>query len=268
MYRVLSRKNVLTLAPLCLALAAMLACGPDGPTQEEIAAAREADVAEAEQAKMALDDLRAEQAELRNKLEGEVEEGAEELEELTEEARQELQAQIDALDLKIGEAAEQLSGMIAEKVNANPPLQGEPLDEYQQRLIDIKVDEDLMTGKEWIDKGGDYAKAINIYKSLLPLDPDNERVNAALETAEADRYMTEERFSQVKKGMSENDVRAVLGPVNLRHVRKFPEPSDVTLWLYQREDGNAAGVYFREQKGKRVVYSIDFDAVVKDEESE
>ncbi len=267
MYRVLSRMNVLAPASLCLVLASVLACGPSGPTEEEIAAARDADVVEAEQAKKALEDLRAEQAELRTKLEGEVEEGAEEVEELTDEARQGLQAQIDALDLKIDEAAEQLGALIAEKVNANPPIQGEPLDPYQQRLIDIKVDEDLMTAQEWIDKGGDYAKAINIYQSLLPLDPDNERVNAALEAAEADRFMTEERFSQLKKGMSEDEVREILGPVNLRNIRPYTDRG-VTLWLYLREDGNAAGVYFRERRGKQAVYSFDFDAVVKDEESE
>lgn len=267
MYRVLSQKNVLALAPLCLALAAVLACGPSGPTEEEIAAAREADVVEAEQAKKALDDLRAEQAALGDQLEGEAEEGAEEVEELTEEAGQSLQAQFDALDLKIEEAAEQLGAMIAEKVNANPPIQGEPLDQYQQRLIDIKVDEDLMTAQEWIDKGGDYAKAINIYESLLPLDPDNERVNAALEFAQAERFMTEERFSQLKKGMSEDEVREILGPVNLRNIRPYPDRG-VTLWLYLREDGNAAGVYFREKRGKQAVYSFDFNAVVKNEESE
>ncbi len=74
--------------------------------------------------------------------------------------------------------------------------------------------------------------------------------------------MTEERFAQVRKGMTEQDVRAILGQVNLRNIRPYPERK-VTAWFYPTaEDGAAAAVWFRMGKNDQlVVYDSKFEAV-------
>ena len=74
------------------------------------------------------------------------------------------------------------------------------------------------------------------------------------------RYVTEERFAELKKGMTPNEVRAILGPVNLRNVRDF-EDGITTGWFYLKDpevtgDAKAAaGIFFR--KGK--VYDLQWD---------
>jgi hypothetical protein len=80
--------------------------------------------------------------------------------------------------------------------------------------------------------------------------------------------MTQERFAQVKKGMTKDEVRELLGQVMLSNLREFPpaKASDrpVEGWFYKKKDGGAAGVYFREKRkgqGDWAVYNVDFDAI-------
>ena len=88
----------------------------------------------------------------------------------------------------------------------------------------------------------------------------------ALASAQQMRYMTEERFAQVKKGMTPSEVRAVLGPVNLHNVQEYPERK-VQAWFYPREGGGASGVYFRLDEDKNVytVYQTTFEVKGKEE---
>src|SRR6202035_499687 len=86
-------------------------------------------------------------------------------------------------------------------INDHPPIQGEPLDRRQQEAIRMRSDEELLLGADFIAKGGDYQRAIEIYEAALALDPAESRLQAALDAARAARYMTAERFAQVKPGM-------------------------------------------------------------------
>ncbi|MCG8454860.1 MAG: outer membrane protein assembly factor BamE, partial [Holophagales bacterium] len=103
---------------------------------------------------------------------------------------------------------------------------------------------------------------IGIYDQALSSDPENELLLAAKAEAEALRHMTEERFSQVEKGMSQEEVRELLGTVKSTNVRDFTERNRIG-WFYRKEDGGAAGVYFKPGKaeGEWTVESLDFDAV-------
>ena len=75
--------------------------------------------------------------------------------------------------------------------------------------------------------------------------------------------MTQERFGQVKKKMTMNEVRSLLGQVKRQLIREY-EDENATAWFYEKEDTGAAGVFFRESKvgrGDWKVYHTDFDAI-------
>jgi outer membrane protein assembly factor BamE (lipoprotein component of BamABCDE complex) len=122
----------------------------------------------------------------------------------------------------------------------------------------MKSAEDMVIAREFIEMGGDYRKAIEIYQSALVADPDNAALKSALDRAKADRYMTEARLAAVKKGMTEAQVRAVLGTPYHRNVKEYPEKK-VSAWFYPTNEANdAAGVYFN---AKKEVYEVKFDAI-------
>ena len=124
----------------------------------------------------------------------------------------------------------------------------------------MKSSEDLLLAHEYIDRGGDYAKAIDILASARTVDPDNQELAAAQAEAERLRYMDEERFSRIEKGMTADDVRAELGQVKQQNVR-HAEAGQV-VWLYPREDGAAAAVFFRARPdGGLEVDDTNFEAV-------
>ena len=130
-------------------------------------------------------------------------------------------------------------------------------DELRLAALDIEL------VAEYIVKGGDYRRAIDILQVALQLDPDNAAIQAAVEEARANRYMSEERFAQAKKGMTEEEVRNALGQVNLRNIRQFEERG-VVAWFYATaEGGPAAAVWFQADKksGKLKAYQLKYDAV-------
>jgi tetratricopeptide (TPR) repeat protein len=145
-------------------------------------------------------------------------------------------------------------------INEYAGFEGEdPFPEVKEALR-LKSYEDIVLAQEYIDRGGDYAKAVEIMQSALAVDPDNQDLSAKLAEAERLRYMDEERFSQVKKGMLEDEVRAALGQVKHQNVRKYDD-RNVTAWFYPREGGAAAAVFYRPDKGVLKVYDMNFDAV-------
>lgn len=167
-------------------------------------------------------------------------------------------ARIEEVRSAIDAGEDDIGGRLAAYINADPPIVGEPMKPEQIAAIRMKSSEDMFIAREFIDLGGDYRKAIEIYQSALVADPDNAEVQAALAEAERMRYMTDERFAAVKKGMSEAEVRGALGMPYLRNVKEYPEQK-VTAWFYPKNDaGDAAGVWFND---KKVVYQVKFDAV-------
>ena len=260
-----------TLTLLCV-LALLLggsACSKDNSQIDELQQARQAALAEIESAKAALDAKRGELADLRETIanpdgasEGEASEGEEQPAD-----PEALQAQADSLKAEIDGQADELNKLIANFINEDPPIAGEPLNETMQKAVDIKVDEDILLAREYIEMGGDHRKAISILEQILPLAKDNPRLVEELEKANADRWMTEERFAAVKEGMSEQEVRDTLGQVNLRNLKEYPDRG-VTAWFYLKEDGGAAAVYFRKKRDQLVVYKADFNAVKKESDEE
>ena len=166
-----------------------------------------------------------------------------------------------ALDKEVRDLAEEVNHRLVDFINAHPAVEGEPLSGRLLEAIRMKSDEDIRLAREHIERGGDYRRAIDIYEAALAVDPDNPRLRQELESAQARRYITAERFAQVKEGMSQDEVRAALGQPNLNNVREY-EDKGITAWFYTKDpQGGAAAVWFQRQGKGYVVYELDFDAV-------
>jgi hypothetical protein len=150
---------------------------------------------------------------------------------------------------------------LVELLNTDPPVQGEPLSERQQAALRMKSDEDILLARQFIEQGGDYERAINIYREALVVDPGNPRLREELAKAQARRYITREVFDQIKEGMEQEEVRSRLGQPNLHSVRDYPDRG-VVGWFYPKDrSGAAAAVWFHKEAGRATVYLLDFDAL-------
>jgi tetratricopeptide (TPR) repeat protein len=271
-------RNIVLLTGLCGVLIASLACGGGQGAKQ---ADREEGWAKLQQAKQDLDAKRQKLADLHSKIEAAAEEPTKEEEAKGGDEAQaeegsengmtvdELQAQAGRLEQQVSDQTDDFNKQLVDFINANPVVQGQQPTEEQVGAIRMKSDEDMLIAREYIDKGGDYRRAIEIYQTALKIDPDNQKLQDALKKAQDMRYMTEERFQNVQKGMTEDEVRAQLGQVNLRNIRKYPERG-VVAWFYPKENGGAAGVYFNKNKktGDFNVYEAKFDAVKPQTETE
>lgn len=255
----ISRFSVVCACALAISLPlAFSACSGD---DEEAAAeaAREARLAELEQQKEALDRARSELAGMEERLaQAEAGEGGD-----VDVAQ--LRSEIQTQDAELTTAAEDLNGALTTFINevaqAAAVGPGEPMPEAMQRAIALKAEEDMTLAKEFITEGGDYARAIDMYKAILNYDPDNQQVKDAIAEAEAMRYMNQERFSQVENGMTQAEVEELLGPVNARNRREYPDQG-IIAWYYPKSAArDAAGVWFRQRGGRWEVYKLDYDAV-------
>ena len=143
---------------------------------------------------------------------------------------------------------------------------GEPGDAEEpgwREAVRLKSDEDIAVAQEWVDRGGDYRHAIEILETQRALDEGYARLEEALVRAREMRFVTPVRFARVQPGMSPIDVRAALGPVNLREVLRRPAER-LEAWYYPKRDGGKAAVYFRYEEARRgyVVYQAELSAAV------
>ncbi len=250
----------MTCALGCLVLGLVLsACG--GEKKDEAAAEQVEELAWLKQAKETLDAERARLAELRQtQADSPAQEGEASAEGGSETV--DVAAQLRELEARVNQLTDEFGQRLVEFINADPPVEGEPLDDSQIAAIRMKSSEDMVIAREYIEKGGDYRRAIDIYRQAMILDPDNPDLMAALQRTEDLRFMTEERFKEVRKGMTREQVRERLGPVNLRNIREYPE-KNVLAWLYPKEDGGAAAVWFEKSRRRDQfeVYKADFNEI-------
>lgn len=175
----------------------------------------------------------------------------------------ELRTQIEQKDAELTDKAGALNEALTEFINADPPIEGEPIPEVTAAAITMKVDEDIVLAREYITEGGDYARAISMYDNILAYAPEHPNVLEAKAEAERLRYMDEERFSQVEEGMTEAQVEEILGKTNPRNRRSFDDVGRAAWYYPKSPDGDAASVMFRERNGRLEVYDTNWNAVPK-----
>lgn len=239
------------LPALILALALLPGCGPS-PGKEPGAGQEQVSGAEWEwiqSTKQTLDEKRERLAQLEAGIGGGGGGGG-----ADPQARSQARQEVDGL-------TREFHRRLIEYINAGASASpGEPPNERHLAALRLKSDEDILLAREHIQRNGDYRRAIEIYESALAADPDNTRLKQELETARARRYITRERFAQVKEGMTQDEVRRLLGQPNLQDIRQYPERK-VTAWFYPKDASGAAAAVWFEAGDAGTVYQLDFDAI-------
>ncbi len=133
--------------------------------------------------------------------------------------------------------------------------------EETKKALQLYAEEAVRNAQDFIDQSGDYRRAIELLENAeqyfefagLPV-PD--AMTQALENAKSMRYLNKERFDQVKKGMTPEDVKLITGTPYYMNIRESESGGrKVTSWLFNRADGGVAAIHF--VKGK--VYATKWD---------
>ena len=166
---------------------------------------------------------------------------------------------------EVERGADELSRHLVAFLNDDPPREKEPLSPRQAQAVRWKSEEDIHLARGYVERAGDFRRAIDILEAALALDPGHAELRAELERVRAARFVSAERFARVKVGMSPEEVRAVLGAPNPHNVREYLERGPgrgVIGWFYPKDDrGAAAGVWFTKERGEPSVYRTDFFAI-------
>ena len=174
---------------------------------------------------------------------------------------EELPAQIEELTASQDATFEELQANLAEYLNV--ALNDFPDSPDTARALEIYSQEAMIVAADIVAKSGDYKKAIDHLASaqslfeqsgLTPYQPLVDR----LKELDDWRFITQERFDQVKKDMTKEEVMDVVGVPYYQNI-KVDEKRGVEMWLYRKREGGAAAISFRTKTGK--VYHLNFDAV-------
>ena len=129
--------------------------------------------------------------------------------------------------------------------------------------LNLYSDEAILIAAETVTKAGDYKKAMNqldsasSYYDSIDLPSYQPLVDKMAELDDM-RFITQERFDLVKKNMTMDEVKEVIGVPYYQNIQ-VDEKRKVETWLYRKRGGGAAAVYFKTTNNK--VYNKNFEAV-------
>ena len=136
------------------------------------------------------------------------------------------------------------------------------LREYRDRTGDPRATsllaiEKIVIGDEYMTVLSRYDKAIAAYREALEIDPNNQAALQRIAIAEQRRYVSINAFAEVKSGMSEADVRKLVGMPREDWIKQVVQNRRVySVWIYPKADGGASAVYF----DNGVVYHTNWNA--------
>ena len=129
--------------------------------------------------------------------------------------------------------------------------------------LNLYSDEAILIAAETVTKAGDYKKAMNqldsasSYYDSIDLPSYQPLVDKMAELDDM-RFITQERFDLVKKNMTMDEVKEVIGVPYYQNIQ-VDEKRKVETWLYRKREGGAAAVYFKTTNNK--AYNKNFEAV-------
>jgi hypothetical protein len=233
-----------------------------GPSEAELAQAKfQEQLTELQQKYTALQKLRDDVAAAESNLA--------EIEAIKERDRSEEQvAELEALPGQIEELTKARDAAFDDAQNAltdflNVALNEFPDDPATVTGLNIYSDEAILIADETVAKAGDYKKAIDQLGSALSYYdslgiPRYQPLADKLAELTDMRFITQERFDEVTKGMTMDEVKAIAGVPYYQNIQ-VDEKRGVETWLYRKAEGGAAAIYFRTKTGK--VYNKNFEAV-------
>ncbi len=173
----------------------------------------------------------------------------------------ELPAQIVAMNATKDERYEAVQATLADFLNL--ALNEFPEDPGTIEGLNIYADEAILIARDTIFQAGDYKKAIDqldaasIYYESLDLPPYQPLVEE-IATLRDIRFITRERFDLVKKNMTMDEVKEIVGYPYYQNIQRN-EKQGVETWLYRKKEGGAAAIYFKMKTSK--MYNKNFEAV-------
>ena len=139
------------------------------------------------------------------------------------------------------------------------------LTESEEHLaaIRMKSREDIALAHDYVQRGGDYRRAVQIVEQQLQFDPDNAELKEALDFFSDWRYITKERFDQLKTGMTEQEVSDTVGIPFHRNKRDYPDQNAIG-WFYQKDEegpdaGGPTAIFFRKSRGVWKVSQLQWE---------
>lgn len=125
------------------------------------------------------------------------------------------------------------------------------------RAASLYANEGVRLGDNYMYVLSRYDRAIAMYESALAVDPQNEAARQRLSIAQGRRFVALEAFSQVRTGMSENEVRRLVGIPREDWIKQVTQRGRIyAVWIYPKRDGGASAVYF----DNGVVYHTNWNA--------
>ncbi len=174
---------------------------------------------------------------------------------------EELPGQIEALQVAKDEAFEAVQATLADFLNV--ALNDFPDHPATVQGLNIYSDEAIMIADETVRMAGDYKKAISqldaaaSYYDSLDIPPYQPLVDK-IKYFDDMRFITKERFDLVKKRMTMDEVKEVVGTPYYQNIQ-LDKKRGVETWLYRKREGGAAAVHFKTKDNK--VYNTNFDAI-------
>ena len=152
------------------------------------------------------------------------------------------------------------------------PLYGpfmERLREYgertgDERALHLYAMEKIRMGDEYMNVLARFDNAVTLYQSALTVEPGNTVAQQHMADAQSRRFVSMDRFAQVREGMTEEQVRKLLGQPREDWIKQVVQRNRAySVWIFPKPDGGASAVYF----DGGVVYHTNWNAAPSKGES-
>ncbi len=131
------------------------------------------------------------------------------------------------------------------------PKDGEAVELYEA--------EELAYARE-LARRGRHAAAIPYYESILARNPENTEARAELELARSQASVPREKFDELRRGMTPDQVREILGAPRPGWSHTLKKGTNTyETWYYRKPDGGKASIGFVDGRA----YVAEYDGVIR-----